>query len=108
MTKKFWNDWKNRVGETEQVYLCRPKSKWFDYSNSLSYSRDLLNLRNKERILSYKFNDDVVEFVIERKNIVYDEHYHCHYNTQNEYVKINRKDIISIKFKKYETKTEDI
>ena len=100
MTKKFWNDWKARIGETEQVYLCLPKSKWLDYQNSMFYSRGLLNLNKGERILSYKFNGNIVEFAIERKIYVYDGHFNWHYNVQNEYVTIHRKDIVSVEFKK--------
>ena len=102
MTKKFWNDWKCRVGETEEVYLCRPKSKWLDYQNSMYYSIHLLNLNKGERILSYKFKGEDVELVIERKNYVYDGHGEYHYNVQNEYLTLHRKDIVSVRFKKYE------
>jgi hypothetical protein len=102
MTKKFWNDWKRRIGETKQVYLCRHKTKWFDEENSLRYSKDLLDLWIGERILSYKFNGSTIELVIERK--IYTEGgpwpLCYHYETQNECVTIHRKDIVSVEFKK--------
>ena len=103
MTKKFWRDWKRRIGETRQVYLCRQKTKWFDYQNSLDYAKDLLDLWRGERILSYKFNGDTIDFVIERKHYVNDGHFNWHYHVENEYLTIKRKDIVSVEFKKYNT-----
>ena len=97
MTKKFWNDWKGRIGETEQVYLC-----WkFNNDNRLRYSSDLLDLDVGDRILSTEFNKDTVKMKIERKNYVADYSTKgYHYNVQNEYVTIDRKDIVSVEFKK--------
>ena len=103
MTKKFWNDWKRRIGETKQVYLCRHKTKWFDEKNSLRYSKDLLNLWRGERILSYKFNGNTIDFVIERKHYVAGGPMGYHYHTENEHVTIHRKDIITVEFKKSNT-----
>ena len=104
MTKKFWNDWKARIGETEQVYLC-PKNGWLKGRNDLFHADRLLDLYTGERILSRKFNGNTIEFVIERK--IYTEGgpwpLCYHYETQNECVTIHRKDIVSVTFKKYNT-----
>ena len=101
MTKKFWNDWKRRFGETEQVYIARQKCRWHDYDNSLRYSHDLLDLGVGERILSCKFNGNTVELVIERK--IYEgtsTFPYYHYNSKNECITLKRKDIVSLDFKK--------
>ena len=100
MTKKFWNNWKNRLGDTKQIYLCRQKTKWSDYENNLRYSKRLLNDYIGERILSYKFNGNTVDLVIERKRYVDDGHFNWHYNIENEYITIKRKDIVSVRFGK--------
>ena len=97
MTKKFWNDWKARIGETEQIYLC---SK-FTNDNKRWNSNSLLNLGVGDRILSTEFNKDTVKMKIERKNYVADYSTKgYHYNVQNEYVTVDRKDIVSVEFKK--------
>lgn len=102
MTKKFWNDWKARIGETEQVYLC-PKYGWLKGCNDLFYADRLLDLYKGERILSHKFNGNTIELVIERKIYVEDGIFGWHYDVQNECVTIHRKDIVSVTFKKYNT-----
>lgn len=97
MTKKFWNDWKRRIGETEQVYL-----KWdYSYDKRLRYSKKLLDLWTGEKILSVTFNKDTVNLLIERKDYVRDYSTKgYHYDARNESVNIHRKDIISISFRK--------
>lgn len=90
MTKKYWNDWQKRLGETKQIYLCYPKR--------------LLYSDKGERILSYKFNGDTVDLVIQRKRYVSDNKPpYYHYHVENEYITLNRVDIASIEFDKYKT-----
>ena len=97
MTKKFWNDWKGRFGETEQVYY----REWYGSNKNLAFTDGLLNLYRGERILSHKFNGDTVDLVIERKIFVKSTLYHYYrYNAKNECVTLKRKDIVTIDFKK--------
>ena len=53
MTKKFWNSWKNRVGETEQIWI------------GLDYPHGLLGPEDK--IISINFeNNNTATIIIER------------------------------------------
>jgi hypothetical protein len=100
MTKKFWNDWKGRFGETEQVYI----RQWYGSSKDWAFTVSLLNLYRGERILSHKFNGDTVDLVVERKIYVEDSTFpYYHYNTKNECVTLRRKDLITVRFKKKDT-----
>jgi hypothetical protein len=97
MTKKFWNDWKGRFGETEQVYIRR----WYGSSKNWAFTVNLLDLYRGERILSHKFNGDTVDLVIEKKIYVESSTYpYYHYSAKNECVTLKRKDIVTIDFKK--------
>ena len=64
MTKKFWRSWRNRVGETEQIWMWE---KATCPEKSFKYYHPLLGL--DDRILSIKFeNDNIATIVIERHN----------------------------------------
>lgn len=104
MTKKFWNDWQKRIGETKQVYLAY-KSYFGDrIENRLSYSRDLLGYRldkdGCDEIVSVKFDGNSVHFVISRKTLVTDlaSRRGYHYHAENKEISVNRKDIVSVEF----------
>jgi len=102
MTKKFWNDWRKRVGETKQIYLVY---EFFGQKiNNLWCARGLLGYclddDGHDKIISVKFNGDTVDMVIERKRYVTDlsSRRGYHYHTENEYVTFNRKDVITVEF----------
>ena len=106
MTKKFWNDWQKRVGETKQVYLSY--TSFGRKLNTLWCARLLLNETfsdkdGNDRIISIKFNSNTVDMIIERKRRVIDlsSRRGYHYHTENEYVTLHRKDIVSVEFIKY-------
>ena len=103
MTKKFWNDWQKRVGETKQVYLAY-MTFFGKIGNELRYSRKLLTERlddvGCDKIVSVKFNGDTVHFVINRKTLVTDlaSRNGYRYHAENKNISINRRDIISVEF----------
>lgn len=103
MTKKFWNDWKKRVGETEQIYTAY---KWLDhYRNERSYAHCVLNKLNGDRIIKTSFNGDKVDLVIERHSRTFSySSWAFHEHVENEYLTLNRNDIVSIDFKRYDNK----
>lgn len=104
MTKKFWDDWQKRFGETEQIYIACQLSFLKKYRNSMRYSNNLLRKRvcgdPSDRIISAKFNGDTVDFIIERYNIVSGHGFKYFYKKENEYVTLQRKDIVSVSFLK--------
>lgn len=92
MTKKFWNDWQKRVGETINIYI-------YIYWNGLKIRRHsgILHELNDDKLIKATFHEDTVDLIIERhyptlNNIVHIE---------NEYKTLHREDIATIKFKKY-------
>ena len=87
MTKKFWNDWQKRVGETKEI-------KGFYIHGGIGGS---LVGYLPFRILSAKFTKDVVDLILEETS----------YNpingkdrVENRYIKLNRNDIATVRFKK--------
>jgi len=102
MTKKFWNDWQKRIGETKQVYLS------YDFfgrkMNGRCNCRRLLTYRltddGNDKVISVKFNGDTVSMVIERKTCVTDlsSRRGYHYHSENEHITLNREDIITVEF----------
>ena len=89
MTKKFWNDWQNRFGETSQIWIL---SGW--YGKGMAGRRPLLRMRDK--IINCHFHGDAVDLVIERYNITGRGTNTIH--TENEYLTLHRKEIHSIDF----------
>lgn len=63
MTKKFWKDWQNRIGETEDIKLniCV-----FNKNNDRCYYNSVLY---GDKILKASFYGDAVDLVIERHYI---------------------------------------
>ena len=104
MTKKFWNDWQKRIGETKQVYLAYKPYFEDRIENRLSYSRDLIGYRldkdGCDEIVSVKFDSNSVHFVISRKTLVTDlaSRRGYHYHAENKEISVNRKDIVSVEF----------
>lgn len=93
MTKKFWKDWQNRIGETEDIKLniCV-----FNKNNARCYYHSVLpqDVYN-DKILKASFHSDTVDLVIER-------HYwgNGHNIVENEYLTLHRTEIATIKFKR--------
>ena len=89
MTKKFWKDWQNRIGETKQILGFLP---WGEAGGSLIGYLPF-------KIISAKFNGNNVELVLETKSEVYGKNgYHIH--VENKYFTLNRKDIATVTFNK--------
>lgn len=87
MTKKFWNDWQKRVGETREI-------KGFCIYGGIGGS---LVGYLPFKILSVKFNKDVVVLILEETsyNPISGKHH-----VENRYVTLNRKDIATVRFNK--------
>lgn len=92
MTKKFWKNWKERVYDTDSIYLF-----WVhNYKDKeVRHVSRCPILSDGEKILNASFHNDAVDLVIERRSpTMYGVH------IQNEYLTLHRKDIARIKFKK--------
>ena len=99
MTKKFWNDWKKRIGETKEIYgWC----KWTRH-DGVEMKREGGSLVDylPFKILSAKFNGDTVDLKIEVTFESFDYHtLSTHKVIENKYITLNRNEISTIKFKK--------
>lgn len=86
MTKKFWKDWQNRIGETKEIRGFMP---WGSIGGSLVGYLPF-------KIISAKFSNDTVDLIIEETslNVITDRHH-----VENRYVTLHRKEISTIKFK---------
>lgn len=85
MTKKFWNDWKKRCGETDKIYVKNSFG-----TTSLVYN-GMFNC-NPE----FEFSDDEV-------TITFDDF--MPFTSRKNYLRgvkltLNREDIVKVKFKK--------
>lgn len=90
MTKKFWNDWQNRIGETKAIY------GWYENSKGKEVGGSLIGYL-PFKIISVKFNGNTVNLVLETKSEVFGKNgYHIH--TENKYFTFNRKDIATVEF----------
>jgi hypothetical protein len=92
MTKKFWNDWKLRLGETEEIYVFYEvfgEKRW--HGGRISG----LHCHYPFKILSANFNGNIsVDLCLEITKPV-----SSHYTTENKYITLMRKDIATVKFK---------
>jgi hypothetical protein len=95
MTKKFWKDWENRVGETRNIYL------FYHYQiNDCDFKRiGCCLLNTNDRIIDAKFNKDSVDLVIERHREIININGR-HWHIQNEKITLKREDIAKIEFQK--------
>ena len=90
MTKKFWNDWQKRVGETKAIY------GWYENSKGREIGGSLIGYL-PFKIISAKFNGNTVNLVLETKSEVFDKNgYHIH--VENKYFTFNRKEISTVEF----------
>ena len=95
MTKKFWNNWQNRIGETKNIYLNHSITIT-NKGNRTYYYSILSNVHGEDKILKASFNGDTVDLVIERHGWE-----NGHHTVENEYLTLHRTEIESIKFIKY-------
>ena len=97
MTKKFWNDWKNRIGETKQVYYYQSSEE-----KRLWYSHNLLGYYG-DNIKHASFNGNIVDLTIERfKYKGYNSRTKSEiWEKYDEHVTLNRKQIVSIVFHRF-------
>ena len=91
MTKKFWKDWQNRIGETKDIKL---NCCVFNKNNARCYYHSVLG--NEDKILKASFHGDAVDLTIERRWTK-----NGHYVVENEYLTIHRKEIKTIEFINY-------
>ena len=90
MTKKFWNDWQKRLGETKRIHLFYPDHVY----SSKRYTWHL----SADKFISFKFEGDKVEIVYEEKHPVFNSHTGSHWHIQSHKTTLYRKDITSIEF----------
>lgn len=91
MTKKFWSDWQNRIGETENIslngYVVNKNNGRCIYSLVLSYAN------GDDKILKASFHGNAVDLIIERHGWA-----NGHHTVENEYLTLYRNDIKTIWF----------
>lgn len=91
MTKKFWYDWQNRIGETKNIELC---SFIINKNNDRIYYHSVLSdIYGKDKILKASFHGDVVDLIIERHRWG-----NGHNVVENEYLTLHRTEIKNIEF----------
>lgn len=90
MTKKFWKDWQNRIGETKKIELnyCV-----FNKNNARCYHHSVLSFIFEDKILKASFHGDAVDLIIERHGWG-----NGHYTVENEYLTLHRTEIKTVKF----------
>lgn len=91
MTKKFWKDWQNRIGETENISLnvCV-----FNKNNGRCYYHSVLShVNGDDKILKSLFHGDAVDLIIERHGWG-----NGHHTVENEYLTLHRTEIKNIEF----------
>ena len=96
MTKKFWNDWQKRVGETKNIYL------FLIYPDGYRHMRysGILNECNGDVLLKANFHGDAVDLTIERHTEVVDwALLRRHKHIENQYITLHREEIANIEFK---------
>jgi hypothetical protein len=93
MTKKFWLDWQKRIGETKQIY------GWYENSKGKCVGGSLVGYL-PFKILSAKFNDNIVDLKLEIKSEVW-TFQGIHTHVENKYLTLHREDISTVEFKTY-------
>lgn len=98
MTKKFWEDWQNRIGETDNIIILRPF-----IHNGVYFRRRLIDTASGSKLMKATFNGDTVDLVIELHTSVFDKDlWGFKEHIENVYLTLRRKDIKTIYFKKYD------
>lgn len=97
MTKKFWKDWQNRIGETKAIYgWC----KWIRH-DGVEMKREGGNLIGylPFKILSAKFIGDTVELKLEVVDRSFNRStWSFNNHVENKYYTLHRNDISTVKF----------
>lgn len=97
MTKKFWKDWQNRIGETKAIYgWC----KWIRH-DGVEMKREGGNLIGYSpfKILSPKFNGDTVNLKLEVVDRTFNRStWSFNNHVENKYYTFHRNDISTIEF----------
>lgn len=90
MTKKFWKDWQNRIGETKKIELnyCV-----FNKNNARCYHHSVLSFIYEDKILKATFHGDDVDLIIERHGWG-----NGHHTVENEYLTLHRTEIKTVEF----------
>lgn len=87
MTKKFWNDWQKRVGETRNVW----------YTGCYGTPHQLIGLYDE--IVSCKFDGDYVEITVRQHRLVIHNTLHNAFHVENKTFKYHRNEILTVEFK---------
>ena len=91
MTKKYWNDWQKRIGETKNIYLFwKHPDGW---QRKRSYGE--LNAFAGDKIIKAYFHGDAVDLAIEKWHHTFSKSIHVY----NDYITLHREEIASIEFK---------
>lgn len=94
MTKKFWNDWQKRIGETKDILI---NCIIFNKSKTNTYYHHILSdYCGDDKILKASFHGDAVDLIIEKHGWG-----NGHYTVENDYLTLHRIEIDSIEFIKY-------
>ena len=99
MTKKFWNDWQKRVGETDNIWLFSLYNGFKRNNWSIPLFSILNEFRNGDKLVKAEFHNDAVDLVIERHTTAW-KNGQIHQVVQNEYMTLHREEISRITFKK--------
>lgn len=91
MTKKFWNDWQKRFGETVSIYM-KYNEDWNGYGSYLYYPSDDV------KILEVKFEGDTLTLITEQLKSKLDRT-GLHYYKENVTYVVERKNIKTVYFK---------
>ncbi len=91
MTKKSWNTWQKRIGETKNVYFTNKYDYWC--------GNHLLNELSGDKIKKATFKEDSVDLVIARRFRIIDIKTGSYsYKIEDEHLTLNREDIEYVKF----------
>lgn len=93
MTKKYWNDWKRRIGETINIHLLRSRTDGTVWKSSCGL------LDPEDEITKAIFHEKTVDLIIKRRIYVFNFR-SPHYHSENEYITLEREKIACIIFKK--------
>lgn len=98
MTKKFWEDWQNRIDETGDIMILRPF-----IHNGVYFRYHLIDNASGSKLIKATFHGDTVDLVIELHRSVFNKNL-CgfHEHIENVHLTLHRKDIKAIYFKKHD------
>ena len=91
MTKKFWNDWQKRIGETKNIYLFFGQNGW-----RRKRPTGELNELAGDILLKAEFHGNAVDLIIERWHHTLTKAMPI----ENQHITLHREEIACIKFKK--------